>query len=178
MSVESRASTDSQTPKGGVTAGQPVVAGLYIAERAGAPMQARDWLDLIPGAGVAGDRYARGLGYWSDPRWPDQEVTLVASEVAAALGVEAGLLRRNVVTAGIDLAVLIGRRFWAGTAELAGVRPCDPCQYLDTLTRPGLARALAGRAGLRARVLRAGRVTLGDQLRLHPITPHEGGHTA
>ncbi len=144
----------------------PSVLALYTAVGAGAPMQAHDWLDLVPGIGVAGDRYALGRGHWSDPRWPDQEVTLIEAEVAAALGIEAGSLRRNVVTRDIDLGTLIGRSFRAGTAELEGVRACDPCRYLETFTRPGIARDLAGRGGLRARVLRAGRIAVGDPLRI------------
>lgn len=149
---------------------RPAIVGLYVAPQAGAPVQSRDWVDLVAGLGAAGDRYTLGLGHWSDPRWPDQEVTLVAAEVAAALGIEPGQLRRNIVTRDVDLAALAGRRFSAGTADLEGVRPCDPCPYLDTLTRPGIAQALAGRGGLRARVLRSGRVSLGDPI--HLDVPH------
>jgi MOSC domain-containing protein YiiM len=129
-------------------------------------MQRCDSIELVPGVGVIGDRYALKLGYWSDPRWPDQEVTLIAAETAAAIGVEPRQLRRNIVTEGIELAALIGRRFRAGAAELEGIRACDPCAYLDTLTRPGVARALTGHGGLRARVLQAGRVALGDLVHL------------
>ncbi len=146
--------------------GRPSIVGLYVAPCAGAPVQRRDWVELVAGAGVAGDRYVLRLGHWSDPRWPDQEVTLVAMEVAAALGIEPGQLRRNIVTQGIDLASLVGCSFSAGSAELEGIRACDPCQYLDSLTRPGIAQALVGRGGLRARVRRGGRVELGDSLRI------------
>ncbi|MER3437553.1 MAG: sulfurase, partial [Chloroflexota bacterium] len=118
------------------------VVGLYTAAAAGQPMVGHAEVEVQPGVGIVGDRYATGQGYWSDPRWPDQELTLVEAEVAEALGIEAAALRRNVVTRGGSLNALIGTRFRIGEVVLEGVRPCDPCRYLEQLTRPGLARAL------------------------------------
>jgi hypothetical protein len=140
------------------------VVGLYTAAAAGEPMVGHAEVEVRPGLGIVGDRYALGRGYWSDPRWPDQELTLVEAEVAEALGVDAAALRRNVVTRGGSLNALIGVRFRIGAVLLEGVRPCDPCRYLERFTRPGLARALAGRGGLRARVLTAGRLRVGDAI--------------
>lgn len=144
-----------------------MVAGLYVAGRAGEPVRSRRRVDVATGVGVVGDRYATGAGYWSDPRWPDQEVTLVEEEVADRLGLPAGLLRRNVVTRGVRLADLVGARFrfGGGGAELRGVRPCDPCRHLEELLgRPGLARELRDCGGLRAEVAVAGRIALGDRV--------------
>src|SRR5262249_52965476 len=104
------------------------VVGLFTAAEAGAPGVGRGSLRGRPGARRGGGRYALGLGHWSDPRWPDQELTLVEAEVAEALAIEAALLRRNVVTRGVRLDDLIGVRFRIGDAVLEGVRPCDPCR--------------------------------------------------
>jgi MOSC domain-containing protein YiiM len=128
-------------------------------------------VEAVAGKGIAGDRYAVGLGHWSDPRWPDQELTLVAAETAAALGIEVGLLRRNVALAGIVLESLIGATFRLGDAVLLGVRRCDPCRYLDGLTRPGMARALGSRGGLRAHIIASGRISRGDRLMLLTSMP-------
>ncbi|HZU76062.1 MAG TPA: MOSC domain-containing protein [Dehalococcoidia bacterium] len=140
------------------------VVGLYTAACAGAPITGQTVVEVRPGVGIVGDRYARGLGYWSDPKWPDQELTLVEAEVAEDLDIDAGALRRNVVTHGVRLDGLIGVRFRIGDAVIEGVRPCDPCRHLESLTRPGIARALAGRGGLRARILTGGRLHVGDPL--------------
>ena len=121
-------------------------------------------VEVVPGAGILGDRYATGRGHWSDPRWPDQELTFVAAEVADELSIDARLLRRNVVTRGVDLEALIGVTFRLGGAVLCGVRRCDPCRYLDSLTRPGIARALGAHGGLRARILLGGSLSVGDSL--------------
>lgn len=140
------------------------VVGLYTAEEAGAAMRRHAWVELIAGKGIAGDRYATGRGCWSDPRWPDQEVTLVEAEVAEALGLDASLLRRNIVTRGVRLPELIGVSFQVGDTTLRGVRPCDPCRYLETRLRPGLCAELRGRGGLRVAILTGGRICLDDRL--------------
>lgn len=150
------------------------VAGLFIAATAGAPMQSQRLVALTPGVGIVGDRYAVGRGHWSDPRWPDQELTLVMAEVADALAIAPALLRRNIVTRGIDLETLIGVSFQLGEAVLTGVRRCDPCHYVEQFTRPGLARELGQRGGLRAHIVRGGHIRLGDQFTLLSAPAAEG----
>ena len=93
---------------------------------------------------------------------------MLEAEVAEALAIDPGALRRNVVIRGVRLDELIGVRFQISGAVLEGVRPCDPCQYLETLTRPGVTRALVGRGGLRVRVITSGRIHLGDAIVLVP----------
>jgi MOSC domain len=146
--------------------GHARVRGLFIARMAGAPIESCQSIELIAGKGVVGDRYATGAGFWSDARWPDQEITLVEGEVADDLEIDAGALRRNIVTEAVPLTSLIGSTFELGDALLLGVRPCDPCHHLETLTRTGLAQELASRGGLRARILHDGRVSIGDSIRL------------
>lgn len=138
------------------------VVGLFTAAVAGAPMTSHPWVEVVAGSGITGDRYAAGRGHWSDPRWPDQELTLVAAEVAEALAIAPELLRRNVVLRGVALDDLLGVTFRLGEALLFGVRRCDPCRYLDSLTRSGLARSLGDQGGVRARILVGGRIHVGD----------------
>ena len=70
--------------------------------------------------------------------------------------------RRNVVTRGIDLNALVGRRFRVGEVECLGQRLCEPCAHLQRLTAPGTLRALVHRGGLRADVLTDGTIRVGD----------------
>jgi MOSC domain-containing protein YiiM len=144
---------------------------LFIAETAGAPVVSRASLEVLPGVGVVGDRYACGTGHWSDPRWPDQELTMLEVEVAEALALDAGSLRRNVVTRDIRLDALIGVQFRIGGTVLQGVRHCDPCLYLEQLLGcPGLLSSLAGRGGLRVRIVAGGRMHVGDDIVVLPTT--------
>lgn len=146
-----------------------MVEALLVADRAGSPMRSVEAVVVTPGRGIAGDRYADGAGHWSGDRW--DEVTLVEAETVEAVAHELGrviepaALRRNVVTRGVRLADLLGERFRLGDALLEGLRPCDPCRYLERLTGiDGLKTALAGRGGVRARVLEGGPIRIGDRL--------------
>ena len=115
----------------------------------------------LAGRGLDGDRYAAGAGTFGG-RNGGYELTLVAAEALADAGSSPEEARRNVVTRGIDLDALIGRRFRLGGAVLVGRRRCEPCAHLQRLTRPGILRALVHRGGLRADVLEDGPVRVGD----------------
>ena len=137
-------------------------------------MESRRTVEVAAGVGIVGDRYATKRGHWSEPRWREQQLTLIEADVGDDLGVEVGLLRRNVVTRGVQLPGLLGLEFRIGEAVLAGVLPCEPCHYIETLLeRPGLLRALVGRGGLRARVLEGGRIAVGDAIVVTGV--HEPG---
>ena len=75
--------------------------------------------------------------------------------------------RRNIVTRGIALNGLVGRRFRLGSAECIGRRLCEPCAHLERLARPGLLRPLVHRGGLRADIVVDGRIRVGDRLMAH-----------
>jgi hypothetical protein len=146
------------------------VLGLFTAPAAGQPMESHTWLQLVAGLGIPGDRYATRLGHWSDPRWKDQELTLVGVELLDELSLGMADLRRNVVTHGIDLLDLIDVEFAIGSARLVGKRQCSPCGYIEGLTRPGLFSELGGRGGLRAAIVGSGRVSVGDEVRILRVT--------
>ena len=93
---------------------------------------------------------------------------MVEAEVAAALGINPGALRRNVVTRAVRLDTLVGARFCIGDAELVGVRRGDPCRYLDALTRPDVEQALEGRGGLRVHIAAGDQIRVGDAILVVP----------
>jgi MOSC domain-containing protein YiiM len=114
---------------------------------------------LIQGRGLAGDHYARP---------GKRQVTLIAAEdldrIAERLGrpaVPPDLVRRNIVIAGVDLAAL-GRRFRLGGALLEATGPCDPCARMDALLGEGALAAMQGLAGITARIIEGGTITLGS----------------
>ena len=147
------------------------VDAIHIAEIARGPMLATTDATAVPGRGLATDRYERGAGTFSD--WPkDHELTLVEAEVIEALArdhavrLEPGETRRNLTTRNVRLNDLVGRQFRIGPDVLCeGTRPCEPCAHLEALTaRPNLCRLLAGRGGLRARILTPGHIRVGDAI--------------
>jgi hypothetical protein len=153
-----------------MTAESPLLRAIFTAPEAAAPMRRLDVAELRAGRGIVGDRYYLGLGHWSDPRWPDQEVTLFEEEVAQRLRRPPEDFRRNLITAGIRLETLVGVRFRIGSGPvMLGVRPCDPCAYIERFAGEGAARALVGIAGgLRATILEDGAVHAGDPILIEP----------
>lgn len=143
--------------------------GIYVTDRAGAPMQSQDAATLVSGKGIVGDRYFESRGKFSPKvQDPDHEVTLIEIEQIrhynAAFGTGLGPedLRRNLVTEGIRLNDLVGQEFAVGEAVLRGVRLCEPCDYLAGMTERGVLTGLVHRAGLRAGIVRGGAVRVQD----------------
>ena len=127
-----------------------------------APMLTPTSLRLILEDGVAGDHYASRTG-------AARGVTLMEAECLAAIFSYLGqdppdplLLRRNIVTSGVNLDALRERRFQVGAAVLEHTGPCHPCSRMEALLGPGGYNAVRGRGGITARVLSAGDVSVGD----------------
>jgi MOSC domain-containing protein YiiM len=125
----------------------------------------------VAGRGLDGDAYAAGPGS-RRPGGPGngRDITLIEAEALEGLATEAGIElepwegRRNVLTRGIALNDLVGRRFRVGEVECVGRRLCDPCTHLQSVTAPGVLRGLANRGGLRADVLTDGALAVGDEV--------------
>lgn len=137
------------------------VEAIAVAAAAEAPMTLVDAVAAHAGRGLDGDRYVDGRGTFSNRYARGIDVTLVEAEVLDDLGLTAADARRNVVTRGIDLNALTGRRFRVGDVELQGQRLCEPCAHLERLS-PGTLRPLVHRGGLRADVVTGGVLRVGD----------------
>ena len=146
-----------------------VVEEIYIVPRGSATMERVEEVNTIEGCGIEGDRYCEGTGFWT-PYGDVCEVTLISSEdldrIESELGirVKSGEHRRNIVTRGIDLNDLRRKRFRIGESVLEYDRPRPPCRHVQDLTEPGMTRALKGRGGICARVVKAGRIRAQDAI--------------
>jgi len=143
------------------------VVGLYIAAAAKAQLLAVEEVRAEAGRGLEGDRYwARQGTFWKP--LADREVTLIETEALEDLAARAGITleprdaRRNIATRGVRLNGLVLRRFSVGEALLLGIRLCEPCEHLETLTGRPLREHLAGSGGLRAAILSGGVIRVGD----------------
>jgi MOSC domain-containing protein YiiM len=126
-----------------------------------------------PGKGLEGDRYFEGCGTFSPhPQQGDFELTLIEKENVDAFARESGLpftaahARRNLVTVGVDLNALVGREFVVGEVRIRGMRLCEPCSYLAKTTFPETLEGLVHKGGLRAQIVSAGSIRIGDKLTL------------
>jgi MOSC domain-containing protein YiiM len=148
------------------------VVGIYVASVAEAEMTPVDAVRAVPGLGLEGDRYFLKTGTYSNDPGTGRHVTLVEVEAFEALKRDYGIDlepargRRNIATRGVPLNHLVGREFEVGGTRLRGMRLCEPCSHLESLTREGVKRALVHRGGLRADILAEGTIRVGDDIRL------------
>ena len=146
------------------------LVAIYTTTKGGEPMDSHAELRAVAGSGLEGDRYATKRGAFSEREGAGREVTLIAREAVVEANERPGVTigedetRRNLVTEGVDLDRLVGKRFKVGDAVMVGVRDCPPCGYLEGLTRPGVRAALEGGGGLRADVVHDGTVRVGDEI--------------
>jgi uncharacterized protein len=149
------------------------LAAIQIAPKAGEALQNMDEVELQAGVGIVGDRYASKQGSWSDVEGNGREVTLIAQEDLDAIEAEYGIhftqeqTRRNLLTVGVPLTHLIGKRFRIGDVVLQGKRSCEPCNTMATRSGHGQAglSAMLHRGGLRCDVITGGTIRLGDSIR-------------
>jgi MOSC domain-containing protein YiiM len=139
------------------------VEAIHIHAERNEPMIPIPEARLEAGVGIAGDRYA-GLGITGS------EITFIGAEGIETMVAETGIpldareTRRNVMTRGVDLNALVDRRFRVGEAVCRGIKPCTPCDHLESLTRPGVRSGLSSRGGLRADILVGGTIRPGDAI--------------
>jgi MOSC domain-containing protein YiiM len=139
------------------------VVAILTAPDAESPLARTERVEAVAGRGLEGDRYFDGRGTFGGPGHGYQ-VTLVEAEVLDSIDLPWEQARRNIVTRGIALNALVGRRFKVGPVECVGRRLAEPCAHLERLTRPGLLRPLVHRAGLRADILEGGSISTGDEV--------------
>jgi len=156
----------------GTAPARGMVAAVLITARAEAPLARVHEAQALAGRGLAGDRYAAGRGTFSGPR-RGYELTLAEAEVLDEIQLPWEQARRNIVTRGISLNGLVGRRFRIGSVECVGRRLAEPCAHLERLARPGLLRPLVHRGGLRADITEGGVIRPGDEI--EPMQSAAGG---
>lgn len=146
------------------------VVSIHISPAAEKPLVAVESVRAVPGRGLEGDRYFAGSGFYSNNMEPKREVTLIESEALEALERDYGISlapgesRRNITTRGVALNHLIGREFNVGTVMLRGLKLCEPCNHLASLTQDQVRVGLVHRGGLRCQILTEGVIRPGDAI--------------
>ncbi len=157
----------------------PRLLEIQISEDKGLPMQSLREANVIE-KGIEGDRYATGKGAFSKsppPRNIDRHISLIESEAIAAVREEKNIdvtfadTRRNLLTIGIQLNDLVGKRFHIGEVLVEGVELCDPCGRPGALSgkedlRKHFKDVFENRGGLRVKILGTGKIRQGDKIEL------------
>jgi MOSC domain-containing protein YiiM len=140
------------------------VEAIYITSEHGELPQGVERVRALAGRGLEGNRY------FFDDAPPGRAVTLIDAEAVEAMEREHGIslepaaTRRNVVTRGVDVNALVGKRFRIGDVECEGVELCEPCEHLQSMTKPGIIKGLVHRGGLNADLLTDGEIAVGDSV--------------
>ena len=116
-------------------------------------------IECVAGRGIRGDRF---FDYRESYKG---QITFFAFEVYASLcdvldtfDKAPSVLRRNVITRGLDLNELIGEEFSVQGVRLRGTEECKPCCWMNEAFGPGAEEFLRGRGGLRAVILTDGKL--------------------
>ena len=97
--------------------------------------------------------------------------SLDAIESETGIAIPAGKSRRNIVTDGVQLNELVGRRFALGEVVCEGVEVCQPCAKMGEVLdedKATVVKALVHRSGLRARIVSGGVIHDGDPITVAP----------
>ena len=143
------------------------VTRLGIAKDNNQKIQEVESIELLSGKGVVGDRHFHEN---NDCR---NQVTLIESENIDYYNNKFKTdysyvdFRRNVVTKGIQLNDLVGKKLLIGNVEVQGHDLCRPCKHLEeTLKGQDIIKEFLRRGGLRCEILISGIVAIGDEIKV------------
>ena len=124
-------------------------------------------IDLVAGKGIVGDRH------FKDYNDPFNQLSIIESEnideynFKNKLNIPHLSFRRNIVTKGMILNDLVGKRIKIGSVKLEVIDLCRPCRYLsDKLKRNDIIKEFLRKGGIRCQIMNDGKISLGDQIRI------------
>ena len=134
------------------------VVALFRPGIPGERMQPLADVGVIADFGFEGDRKARPGS--------KRQVLLMDQETSEAFGLRPGDVDENIVTRGLPVNELPrGQHLQIGDVVLQVTIECAPCHKMDEI-RPGLREEMRHRRGMLARVVRGGKIRIGDMIEL------------
>ena len=122
-------------------------------------------IEVLANKGVVGDRH------FSDYNDPFCQLTLIESENIDYYNLKYGLnipyveFRRNIVTEGIRLNELVGKKLRIGNVEVEAVDLCRPCRHLtEILCQDNILKEFLRKGGLRCQILSSSIIKIGDEI--------------
>ena len=140
---------------------------LGIATNNNQPIKEVNSIEVLANKGIVGDRH------FHDFNDPYSQLTLIESENIDEYNIKFGLdipyidFRRNVITKGIQLNELIGKKLKVGSVELEGIELCRPCRHLtEMLDQKNILKEFLRKGGLRCQILSSSKIIVGDKINL------------
>ena len=124
-------------------------------------------IEVLANKGVIGDRH------FDDFNDPYCQLSLIESENIDYYNFKYGLniphinFRRNIVTKGIQLNELVGKKIKIGNVKIEGIDLCRPCRHLtEILGQENILKEFLRRGGLRCQVLSSSQIKIGDEIKI------------
>ena len=124
-------------------------------------------IEVLANKGVIGDRH------FKDFNDPYCQLSLIESENIDYYNFKYGLdipyinFRRNIVTKGIQLNELVGKKLKIGKVNLEGIDLCRPCRHLtEILNQDNILKEFLRRGGLRCQILSSSSIDIGDDIKI------------
>ncbi len=124
-------------------------------------------IEVLANKGVVGDRH------FDDYNDPYCQLSLIESENIDYYNTKFGLnidyvdFRRNIITKGIELNNLVGKKIQIGNVEVEGVDLCRPCKHLtEILNQRNILKEFLRRGGLRCQILKSSKISVGDNIKI------------
>ena len=131
------------------------------------PIKEVNSIEVLANKGIVGDRH------FNDFNDPYNQLSLIESENIDDYNIKFGLdipyinFRRNIITKGIQLNDLIGKKLQIGNVELEGVELCRPCRHLtEMLNQKNILKEFMRKGGLRCQILSSSKISIGDKINL------------
>ena len=122
-------------------------------------------INVLANKGIIGDRHFK---QFNDPY---NQLTLIESENIDYYNIKHGLnipyidFRRNIVTKGIKLNDLVGKKILVGKVELEGIDLCRPCKHLcEVLGQENIIKEFLRRGGIRCQILTSSSIKINDKI--------------
>jgi len=145
----------------------PEVYKLGVSTHNNQPIKEVNFIDIIANQGVKGDRH---FNEFNDPY---NQLSLIESENIDYYNFKYGLdipyidFRRNIITKGIKLNDLVGKKFEIGKVKLEGIDLCRPCRHLsEVLSQDNIIKEFLRRGGLRCQILNTSNIEVGDKIKV------------
>jgi len=143
------------------------VLKLGITANSNQPIKEVNSIEVLTNKGVLGDRHFQEF---NDPY---NQLSLIESENIDDYNTRFGLnipyidFRRNVITKGIQLNDLVGKKLRVGNVELEVIDLCRPCKHLtEVLNQDNILKEFLRKGGLRCQILSSSNINVGDKIEI------------
>jgi MOSC domain-containing protein YiiM len=124
-------------------------------------------IEVLANKGVVGDRH---FNNYNDPYC---QLSLIEAENIDEYNLKFGLnipyldFRRNIITKGLKLNDLVGKKLSIGNVEVEGIDLCRPCRHLtEMLDQENILKEFLRKGGLRCQILSSSKIKVGDSIKV------------